>query len=98
MAVGGDRLAGFEEVANQGDRRWAVAQVFRCPSSRQNQTLILLGLDFVQPKIGLDAIAGFFGVRIEPGLEVVDDREKSALSRSAAMWTSHPSSSRRYLA
>src|SRR5271157_3436337 len=79
MAVGRDRLSGLQEVANYGNRRRAVSQVFRCSSTWEHETVILIGLHLVQPKIGFHAIAGFLGVSIEARLEVVYHRKESPL-------------------
>src|SRR5271166_5445440 len=82
MAVGGDRLSGLQEVANHGNCRGPVSQVFRCSATWEHETVILLGLHLVQPEIGLHAIAGFLGVRVEARLEVVYDRKESSLLQS----------------
>src|SRR5271157_2877437 len=81
MAIGGDRLSGLQEVANYGNRRRLVSQVFRCSSTWENETVILIGLHLVQPEIGFHAIAGFLGVSVEARFEVVYHRKESPLLR-----------------
>src|SRR5271157_1698026 len=82
MASGGDRLSGLQEVANYGNRRRPVSQVFRCSSTGEDETVILIGLHLVQPEIGFHAIAGFLGVRVEARLEVVYYRKESPLLKT----------------
>src|SRR5271157_1753766 len=79
MAVGRDRLSGLQEVANYGNRRRAVSQVFRCSSTWEHDSVILIGLHLVQPEIGFHAIAGFLGVSVEARLKVVYHRKESPL-------------------
>src|SRR5271166_3671603 len=82
MAIGGDRLSGLQEMANYGNRRRPVSQVFRCSSTWEDETVILIGIHFVQPEIGFHAIAGFLGVSVEARLEVVYHRKESSLLES----------------
>src|SRR5208337_2247828 len=65
-----------------GNRRGPVSQVFRCSSTWEHETVILIGLHLVQPEIGFHAIAGFLGVSREAKLEIVYHRKESPLFES----------------
>ena len=79
MAVGRDRLAALDEVADHGNSAGLVAQVFGRAPAGENQPVIRRGIDVVEPEVGLDSISRLLGVGIEAGFEVVHDREEDTL-------------------
>ena len=81
VAVGRDRLARLDEVADDRDGLRLVPQVLGRPAAGQDEAVVGRRVDLVEPEVGLDAVAGLLGVGVEAGLEVVDDREEGPLRR-----------------
>ncbi len=79
MAIGRDRLAALDEVADDGHGAGLVPQVFGRAAAGQDEPVVGRRIDVVEPEVGFHAIPGLLGVGIEAGVEVMDDGEEDAL-------------------